>query len=136
MPFANVRLPSIALAQLQSRILSAFDGRVSVDVLNLNQEFAKHLGLDLYGYLTDSSESQNGGLGDWLFRQAAFPGLSNNAEKYFDRYLPLRTKEAMKLKARIIQSREGLDTVINKSVSTYRIDEADMVGFTSMFMQN
>jgi ribosomal peptide maturation radical SAM protein 1 len=136
MPFANVRLPSIALTQLQSRVLSAFEGRVSVDVLNLNQDFAKYLGLDLYGYLTDSSESQNGGLGDWLFRQVAFPDLSNNATKYFERYLPLRTPEALRFKARLIQSREGLDMVINRCVSTYHVDQADMVGFTSMFMQN
>src|SRR4029077_9061316 len=60
MPFANVRMPSIALTQLQSRVLSALDGRVSVDILNLNHDFAKYLGLDLYGYLTDSFESQNG----------------------------------------------------------------------------
>jgi ribosomal peptide maturation radical SAM protein 1 len=136
MPFANVRSPSLALTQLQSRILGAFDGRVSVDVLNLNHDFAKYLGLDLYGYLTDSFESQNGGLGDWFFRQVAFPDLPDNADKYFTRYLPLRTPENLRLKARILQSRDGLDALINKLVSTYHIDQADMVGFTSMFMQN
>jgi ribosomal peptide maturation radical SAM protein 1 len=136
MPFANVRMPSIALTQLQSRVLSALDGRVSVDILNLNHDFAKYLGLDLYGYLTDSFESQNGGLGDWFFRQVAFPDLPNNADKYFERYQPFRTPEALRLKTRIVQSRDGLDEVINKLVSLYHIDQADMVGFTSMFMQN
>lgn len=136
MPFANVRLPSIALAQLQSRVLSAFDGRVSVDVLNLNHEFAKYLGLDLYGFLTDSSESQNAGMGDWFFRQVAFPDLPDNSDKYFKRYLPLNSPEILRLKARILQSRDGLGALINKLVATYHLDQADMVGFTSMFMQN
>jgi len=136
MPFANVRLPSIALTQLQSRVLSAFGGRVSVDVLNLNHDFAKYLGLDVYGYLTDSFESQNGGLGDWFFRQVAFPDLPDNADKYFKRYFPFHSPEALRLKARIHKTRDGLDALINKLVSIYHIDAANMVGFTSMFMQN
>jgi ribosomal peptide maturation radical SAM protein 1 len=136
MPFASVRLPSIALTQLQSRVLSAFEGRVSVDVLNLNHDFANYLGLDLYGFFTDSFESQNGGLGDWFFRQIAFSDLPDNADRYFKRYLPLNSPEMLRLKARILQSRDGLDVLINKIVSTYHLDQADMVGFTSMFMQN
>lgn len=136
MPFANVRLPSIALTQLQSRVLSAFEGRVSVDVLNLNHDFAKYLGLDLYGFLTDSFESQNGGLGDWFFRQVAFPDLPDNSDRYFRRYLPLNSPEMVRLKTRILQGRNGLDALINKLVATYHLDQADMVGFTSMFMQN
>lgn len=136
MPFANLRLPSIALTQLQSRVLSVLGSRVSVEVLNLNQDFAKYLGLDLYNHLTDSAGSQNGGLGDWFFRQAAFPDLPNNAEKYFERYMPLRTQETLRVKERIVQTRDGLDAFINKLVSTYLLDQADLVGFTSMFMQN
>jgi bacteriocin maturation radical SAM protein 1 len=136
MPFASVRLPSIALAQLQSRVLSAFEGRVSVDVLNLNHDFAKHLGLDLYRFLTDSFESQNSGMGDWFFRQVAFPDLPDNADRYFKRYLPVNSPEIVRLKTRILQSRGELDAFINKIVATYHLDQADMVGFTSMFMQN
>lgn len=113
-----------------------FANQVSVDVLNLNHSFAKYMGLDLYGHFTDSFESQNAGLGDWFFRQIAFPEFPDNTDRYFERYFPFRTPEAVRLKARIAQTRAGVDHVLDELISTQGIDQANLVGFTSMFMQN
>lgn len=73
MPFANLHMPSIALTQLKSVVENRFKNEVSVDVYYLNHDFANCLGLDLYDLITESADSQNSGLGDWFFRQIAFP---------------------------------------------------------------
>jgi magnesium-protoporphyrin IX monomethyl ester (oxidative) cyclase len=93
MPFSDLGLPSIALTQLKSIVEQKFRDRISVEVIYLNQEFAKYLGLQFYNYLTESFDSLNTGLGDWFFRQAAFPELPDNTEEYFRRYFPARTPE-------------------------------------------
>src|SRR5262249_32636381 len=93
MPFANVSLPSLALAQLNAMLDSRFQNQVEVEILHLNHDFARHIGMDLYDYIVGSTDSHNAGLGDWIFRQAAFPDQPDNAEKYFRRYFPMRTKE-------------------------------------------
>src|SRR5579864_1401174 len=136
MPFANLELPSIALTQLKSILESTFGNQVSVQVLYLNQDFAKHLGTELYIYLSDSMESLNTGLGDWFFRQAAFPEQPENTEDYFNRYFPRHNQEIQRLKEQIAQKRRGIDQVMQEVISKYGLDQANLVGFTSMFMQN
>ena len=51
----------------------------------LNHEFAQYLGLDLYFYFTDSAESMNKGLGEWFFRQVAFPEAPDNSAEYINK---------------------------------------------------
>ncbi|HEY6352147.1 MAG TPA: RiPP maturation radical SAM C-methyltransferase [Candidatus Angelobacter sp.] len=136
MPFANLELPSIALTQLKSILESTFGNQVSVQVLYLNQDFAKYLGTELYIYLSDSMESLNTGLGDWFFRQAAFPEQRENTEDYFNRYFPRHNQEVQRLKEQIAQKRRGVDQIMQEVISKYGLDQAGLVGFTSMFMQN
>lgn len=136
MPFANLAMPSIALTQLKYVVEAEFGDRVSSEVLYLNQEFANYLGLDFYEFLTGSPESQNSGLGEWFFRQAAFPDQPNNASPYLTRYFPFRTEQANTLKSRILEKRRGLEAFLDRLIDKYRLHEADLVGFTSMFMQN
>ena len=54
MPFATVRLPSIALTQLKSVLEDRFGDEVAVRLLYLNHDFATLLGFGLYAatYLT------------------------------------------------------------------------------------
>src|SRR5438270_11498582 len=73
MPFANLGLPSIALTQLKSVLDAEFSGQISVEVLYLSHDFAKYFGIEFYDFLTNSMESFNTGLGDWIFQQLAFP---------------------------------------------------------------
>lgn len=136
MPFANLHMPSIALTQLKSIVEDRFKDEVSVDVYYLNHDFANYLGLELYNRITDSADSQNSGLGDWFFRQIAFPDQVNNTGVYLSRYFPYHTEEMNTLKSRVMEKRRGLDQFMDTLISKYAFDQAQLVGFTSMFMQN
>lgn len=136
MPFADLAMPSIALTQLKAVVDQRFDNQVSVDIYYLNHDFAGYLGLELYELITSSADSQNAGLGDWFFRQTAFPELTNNAGVYLSRYFPFRTEEMNTLKSRLLEKRRGLDQFLDSLIAKYSFDEAQIVGFTSMFMQS
>lgn len=136
MPFANLCMPSIALTQLKTVVENKFKDQVSVDVYYLNHDFANYLGLELYESIIDSADAQNSGLGDWLFRQAAFPDQPNNAGAYLSRYFPFHTEQMNTLKSQVLEKRKGLDRFLDSLISKYALDQAQLVGFTSMFMQN
>jgi ribosomal peptide maturation radical SAM protein 1 len=136
MPFANLGLPSIALTQLKAVLEMEFGNQVSVELLYLSHDFAKYLSIEFYDYLTNSMESFNTGLGDWIFNQAAFPELPDNTEKYFRRYFPGKGPEVQRLKESIGQKRSGLTSMMDELISRHELDKSDIVGFTSMFMQN
>src|ERR1044072_8770934 len=109
MPFANLSLPSIALTQLKAVVESQFNEQVSVKLLYLNHDFANYLGLDLYDLIVNSKESQNSGLGDWFFRQTAFPDLPDNANVYLSRYFPLHTEQMNQLDRKSVVQRKSAD---------------------------
>ena len=136
MPFSNLTLPSIALTQLKSVLESAFGQEISVEILYLNHDFAKCLGTEFYTRLSNSMESLNTGLGDWFFRQVAFPELADNSERYFNRYFPRGNPGAQALREMVTQKRRGADELMEQLISKYELDRAQLVGFTSMFMQN
>lgn len=136
MPFANLQMPSIALTQLKSVVESRFPDQVAVDVLYLNHDCAHYFGKDLYGKILGSAEAQNSGLGDWMFRQTAFPDRANNVTLYLSRYFPLQNAEMNSLKSAILEKRRGLERFLDSLITKYGLDQVDIVGFTSMFMQN
>lgn len=136
MPFATVRLPSIALTQLKSVLEDQFGDEVAVRLLYLNHDFAHLLGLRLYSEMSDSLEANMCGLGDWFFRGIAFPELPDNAEEYLQRYFPQRD-EAFELRKRLLLSKRlGLPGAMARLIAKHRLAEDDLVGFTSMFSQN
>lgn len=136
MPFANLAMPSIALTQLKAVVESEFTDAVSVEIHYLSHDFGNYLGLDLYDLITDSNDSQNSGLGDWFFRQTAFPDVANNAGVYLSRYFPFHTEEMNTLKSRILEKRRGVDALLDELIKKYSLEQAQLVGFTSMFMQS
>lgn len=136
MPFANLSIPSIALTQLKAVVESQFKEQVSINLRYLNHDFANYLGLDLYDLIVNSKESQNSGLGDWFFRQTAFPSLPDNAGDYLSRYFPFHTEQMNQLKALVLEKRRGLSSFLESLVRKYSLDQVNLVGFTSMFMQN
>src|SRR5258705_8996251 len=91
MPFANLQMPSIAVTQLKSVVECRLKHQVTAEVLNLNHDFAHYFGMALYNTIL-GGEAQNSGLGDWMFRQAAFPDRANNVSLYLSRYFPLMMK--------------------------------------------
>ena len=136
MPFASLHLPSLALTQLKSISEKQFGDRVRVRVLYLSQEFAHFLGLDLYNAMTNSFVANNSGLGDWFFRQAAFPDHPDNAAEYFRRYFPKLNPE-LTAKRKVVEQRRGiLSRFIQRLVVKHRLADEDLVGCSSMFAQN
>ena len=136
MPFANLMLPSIALTQLKSVIESRFRDRVSVEILYVNQDFVQQLGMSFYRFFTDSAEAQNSGFGDWFFRKVAFPDVPDNSEKYFRRYFPYRSEDMDRFRQNALMKREQIEPFIEDLIKKYALDDASIIGFTSMFMQN
>jgi ribosomal peptide maturation radical SAM protein 1 len=136
MPFSDIKMPSIALTQLRSVVQSRFKERVSVQIIYLCHDFAKFLGLDSYDYLSNSIESLNTGFGDWFFRREAFPDFQDNTGLYLQRCFPRNVDEMRLLKDMIDKKRSKLEEFMDELISLYRLDKVQMVGFTSMFMQN
>ncbi len=136
MPFANLSIPSIALTQLKAVVESRLKDQVSINLLYLNHDFANYLGMDLYDLIVNSKESQNSGLGDWFFRQTAFPSLPDNAGVYLSRYFPVQSDQMSQLKALVLEKRRGLSSFLESLIKKNSLDKSNLVGFTSMFMQN
>jgi len=136
MPFANLDLPSLALTQLKSVVDRQFEDQVSVDIHYLNHEFARYLGIEMSQLLVKSEAAHNAGVGDWFFRQAAFPELPENSEAYYRRFFPVKSQQVEMLKKIVQEKRRGLNDFMDGIISQYRLHEVDVVGFTSMFTQN
>lgn len=136
MPFATPNTPSVALTQLKAVVDSRFDGQVATQVLYLNQDFANYMGLALYQYFAFAVEGLVTGIGDWFFRQAAFPDLADNAQAYLARYYPHPGKRTQVLKYTIQRKRQGIDDYLDELIARYDLDQAAIVGFTSRFSQS
>jgi len=135
MPFASLKFPSLALTQLDAALSQRFGNRLDQKVLYLNHDFARRLGTERYQYIAVDMEAPYNGLGDWFFRQAAFPELPDNTELYFQRFFPRMLDKDKDLRQFIEDKREEIDDFFEDVIEAYRLDEADIVGFTSMFSQ-
>lgn len=137
MPFTAPEVPSIGLAQIKSVLDRSFVSQVETDIAYANQDFYLFLQecdeLDL-GAL-DLREQFNG-FGDWFFRQAAFPSLEDNSDFYLARYYPHTDLQTQKLRRGIAERRSKVNGFLDRLIEGYRLDRADVVGFTSMFSQN
>lgn len=136
MPFSNLGMPSIALTQLQSVIKKKYGDKVGVEIHYVTFDFARFLGLESYNVITNSMHSLNSGIGDWIFRQAAFPGTADNEKEYIQRYFYAKGKEQASIMDVIREKRPRFNEVMRSLILRYGLDQADIVGFTSMFSQN
>ncbi|HEX3463389.1 MAG TPA: RiPP maturation radical SAM C-methyltransferase [Candidatus Elarobacter sp.] len=136
LPFADVNLPSIALTQLKYVTEQAHPNAVDVRVVNLNHEFARYFGLENYDEVALGFQHHPSGLGDWIFRRAAFPDVRDNAEEYFRRYYPRAAAGARVTRDVILEKRSGIEDFFLRMIAEYGAAEADLVGLTSMFSQN
>ena len=143
MPVCMLQYPSISLTQLKSVAKQKHGDRVSIDVYQLNHDFAAFMGLrsqngngsdePLWEEFFDDTLMHATGLGDWLFRHVAVPDAEDNPDYYFARYYDGRKDEAalQALKAR----RPKLEAFLEGLIDEYGLDQADIVGFASMFQQ-
>ena len=60
--------------------------RPEVRIHYINQDFAREFGVTEYVDLANSVTATVAGVGDWLFRGAAFPELTDNTEAFRKRY--------------------------------------------------
>src|SRR6185437_2765767 len=133
MPFADWNRPSFALSQLAALTRREFAGDVEVDVLYLNQDFAKLVGLRAYEAITSDTEHLVSGVGEWLFTKVAFPETPDNAQDYFARYyISSQWKE---FRDHLLAIRAQLGSACSELIARYGLASADVVGFTSMFAQ-
>lgn len=136
MPFASINRPSIGMTQLASVLKTQYGDQVSVAMPHLNHDFAHYLGVPFYKRVAEMMDHLSSGIGDWFFRQAAFPHLPDNTEEYFKRCYPARTERTKMLKKIVTEKREGLEPFLDSLIDNYRLAEADVVGFSSTFNQN
>lgn len=135
MPFAALNTPSIALAQLKEVVNRELEDGV-VEELYLNHEFGVYLDHDAYSFIAHSGEGHTCGFGEWFFRQVAFPELEDNSKQFFDRYSTHFSPDHMAMYQNVLaKKRETLDPFLDQIIDQYEIDQADVVGFTSMFFQ-
>lgn len=136
MPFASLSLPSIGLTQLKAVIDTRFADKVSSEIYYLNQEFGRLLGPMPYHMIANGKESHNSGIGEWFFRQVAFPEQPDNIEDYFQRFFPHRNEQTRMYRLFVEEKRKGVSGFMDELIAKYRLDQSDIVGFTSMFTQN
>ena len=137
MPFSTTHLPSIALTQLKSVLHGQFGERVSVKIHYLNHDFARHMGLDRYAMIANSLQSTVTGLGDWLFRSAAFPDAADNTEVYLARHMWQFPREYNDEIGELVNGQRGqIASFLDELIDRYALDRCSLVGFTSMFTQS
>jgi ribosomal peptide maturation radical SAM protein 1 len=136
MPFSALYIPSLALTQLKSTLAKSLGDRVSVEIHYLNHQFGVYLGTEIYEFIAENLSAHVTGFGDWFFRQAAFPALPDNSAEYFSRYAPQFGPQALTRYEQLLKGkREKLIPFFDDLIDQHRLDQADLVGFTSMFFQ-
>ncbi|HEY3919475.1 MAG TPA: RiPP maturation radical SAM C-methyltransferase [Stellaceae bacterium] len=136
MPFAALNVPSLALTQLQSVLRRRFGARVAAEIVYLNHDFVDFIGGPSIYQGALSIDALTSGIGEWFFRQSAFPDLSDNSEEFFRRYQYGRSGETQAVRRLVEEKRPALDAFLDGLIDRYGILDADIVGFTSFFSQN
>jgi len=135
MPFAAPAIPSLALTQLQAVAERRLAGRVRIETLYLNHDFARYLGdLEAYRHVL-SNHGFMTGIGDWFFRQAAFPSAPDNTAEYFARYYAGADAAAQRAWQGLLARRPGVEAFLEALIAQYGLAEADVVGLTALFAQ-
>ncbi len=133
MPFTAIEIPSIALTQLRTVVEERLGDQVRVRILYLVHDFVHYLGQEAYADLSNTTSTT--GLGEWFFRQVAFPQEEDNAHEYFQRYAISSQSSGIR-KGKILAKRMGLRRFMLHLLKKFQLDQEDLVGFTSMFSQN
>ena len=135
MPFASPAVPSLALAQLEQVVTARLAGSVQSQTVYLNMDFALALGsLEAY-HLPHSSTGFMIGLGDWFFRQAAFPDAPDNTAEYLARYAHEDTPANRCLREQLLPHRADVPALIDRLIDAHGLLDADLTGCTALFSQ-
>lgn len=133
-PFHVLDKPSIGITQLKSVLdRTSFSKNINVRLFYFNHDFGSIIPLDIYDSIANGFVQQTTGIGEWFFRNAAFPNIKDNSEEYFARYGSLLGKNIYNILEPV---RENLKTIIDQYILSNNIHLSDIVGLTSMFSQN
>ena len=135
MPFAAANLPSIALTQLQSILRQNPGEPIESEIFYVNLDFAEYLGGQRYRQISDAVTATSSGLGEWLFRQAAFPELEDNFDEYLRRYGATLGLDRTMLKSHMA-AHADIGDFLDELIDRYALEDYAVVGFSSMFAQN
>ena len=134
MPFFQVETPSFSVTVLKHTLQSNYSDNVEVDICYINHDFAKFIGLGISQTISFSQEVFATGIGEWIFKDIAFPDDIVDPSSYFMRYFPGDKFE--NFRNFIIDRKSKLNGFISNMIDKYNLNDADIVGFTSMFSQN
>ena len=136
MPFGDLYRPSLALTQLKAAALAELGERVQIDIHYLTIETARVIGRDMYGFIANDTSVYVTGFGEWLFRQAAFPDVPDNATEYITRHRRQLGSERMRiLEDRVLPFKAQVPKLLDDLLEQYNLLDADVVGFATMFAQ-
>lgn len=140
MPFAPLKQAPLALLQLQAALERALGGLVTTRIVYPSHDFGTRLGLRLYhqiAYVDSSLRSgEMSGLGDWFFREAAFPTAADNTADYRARYFPEDSADRFIDFDEVLAWRARATSMLEDIIEKYALDSAGLVGLTSMFAQH
>lgn len=135
MPFASLYMPSLALTQMAHLLEEQYGDRVDVSVHYLSFDFVDFMGdLGLYNH-AHLGEGFITGIGEWFFRQAAFPDAEDNAEHYFDRFYFADDPETRRIREAFTEKRAELNGFLDELIERYNLAQCSIVGFTTLFSQ-
>ncbi len=136
MPYAEVRIPSLALGLLQATLER--EG-ISAESVYANLMFADQIGMVDYHDTVARTRPQEA-FGDWTFAHIAFPGFEPDDNAYFklirSRSWLFRRIPRDRFKSRVFELRESASTFINR-LATHVLDKSPIiVGCSSTFCQH
>jgi hypothetical protein len=114
----------------------AVKDRLAIETTYLNYDFARYIGGRAIYEGALSLDGLNSGIGEWFFRQVAFPEAHDNTEACITRYFNRDDAGSMATWRVIIEKRPGLEAFLESLIDLYRLDGADVVEFTSFCSQS
>jgi len=131
MPFYDLTMSVIGISQLESIVNSDLPDIATATAIYGNHFLAARLGVSFHQAVC--SEGVDSGIGDWLFRQVAFPELPDNLDDYLDLYYAQAEDEPYRRK--VLELRPQLEQFCIDLIDLHGLASYDVVGFTSMFAQ-
>jgi len=137
MPLSHPRYPAFGLTQLKSLVEQQFPGKVQVDILYLNMEFVRFLGVKQHGQLEHwFAGKPTRMISEWLFRATAFPESPDNTREYYEKCLDGEDEATQGMRTLVSEKRPQMRGWLEEQIAQYKLGEAQMVGFTSFVNQN
>jgi magnesium-protoporphyrin IX monomethyl ester (oxidative) cyclase len=142
MPFSQIEFPAFGLTQINSVLQSRFP-ELDTEIIYINHEYAKYIGLHNYRGLFDTNQGANNGLQintnpikDLFFGDMLLP-LEQRFE-YDQKFVDyLKSSQITEDQIELINNfKEKRENFLNDMIDKYELGTCDIIGFTSMFEQN